>query len=91
MWDRFGSKVVVIELRPLATEEERRQFFDTGWHGEKWAQLHDDRWTTKSPFSEYWLDDVPDDRLVTLQRFSDGERAALGLPPRRLDGRRQER
>ena len=91
IWDRFGSEGVEIELRPLATEAERRQFFDVGWRDETRSRLYRDGWTTKSPFSESWLDDVPDDRLVTLQRFIDGERAALGLPPRRLDGRRRER
>jgi len=90
IWDQFASEGVEIELRPLATEAERRQYFDKGWRDEERSRLYRDNWTTKSPFSEYWLDDVPGDRLVTLQRFIDSERAALDLPPRPLGGRRQE-
>jgi hypothetical protein len=91
IWERFAGEGVEIELRPFSTEEERRQFFDTGWHGEELRRLYRDGWRSEMPFSEYYLYDVPDDRLVTLQGFIDTERAALGLPPRRLNGRRQER
>ena len=89
IWKRFASEGVEIELRPLATEEERRQYFDTGWHGDELGRLYRDGWTNETPFSENYLLDTPDDRLVTFQKLIDAERAALGLPPRRLDGRRQ--
>jgi len=93
MWERLTTTGVVIEMRPLRTRDERIKFSDFTWsYDDIWGWAKEGWDLTKmSPFGPYYLFDVPDDLLRSLQAAVDIERQALGLPVRKLDGRRQPR
>lgn len=87
-WDRFTTSGVVIELRPLRTREERLRYMDRGWAP---ADVLEAGFGRETPLGSFYFFDVPADRLSGFQRAVDKERASLGLGPRRLDGRWQQR
>jgi hypothetical protein len=89
-WEQFTTVGAVIELRPLRSREERLKYIDRGWHPADQLEPGFHRATPFEPNSTYFFD-VPADRLSEFQQAVDAERAAVGLPPRRLDGRRQPR
>jgi hypothetical protein len=88
MWERFARVGIVIELRPLRTREERLIYVNGDWPVS--VNLGPDFERTAIYDGHYFFD-VPADRLTTFQAVVDEERASLGLPPRRLDGRLQPR
>ena len=87
-WEQFTMVGVVIELRPLRTQEERLKYIDRGWDP---SDRLEPGFPRPTPFGPLYFFDVPADRLSRFQQAVDAERASLGLVPRRLDGHRQPR
>ena len=88
-WEQFTTAGAVIELRPLRTREERVKYIDRGWDP---ADRLEPGFHRSTPFGgALYFFDIPADRLSRFQQAVDAERAALGLPPRRLDGHRHPR
>jgi len=87
IWDQFTTTGVIIELRPLRTQEERMKYVDRGWDS---SDVLEAGFSRNTPFGPSYFFDVPADRLTRFQRAVDEERAKLGLAPRRLDRRSQQ-
>jgi hypothetical protein len=88
-WEQFTTVGAVIELRPLRTREERVKYIDRGWDP---ADRLEPGFGRSTPFEgPTYFFNIPADRLSQFQQAVDAERAALGLPHRRLDGHLQPR
>jgi hypothetical protein len=64
-WEQFTTVGVVIELRPLRTQEERLKYIDRGWDP---SDRLEPEFLRPTPFGPLYFFDVPADRLSRFQQ-----------------------